>query len=206
MRLPPRVSIICLKLRASARPRIGDLRARGGSPARRVSSPHARYSLSGPQNDPRSSLSACLSRGPSRGPRDLRHVRLLRQPTSRGTTDATSRMARTPGQSGAGGNDFSRVQEDKAARCANPVTRAAQSGVAAATRPGAVARRRFADEPPPASSSCTTTSVRTSSRSSPRHSAQGLLSRTGPRERLAMPSEESPRHPSLFTLEETSTP
>jgi hypothetical protein len=49
MRLPPRVSIICLKLRASARPRFGDLRARGGSPARRVSSPHARYSLSGPQ-------------------------------------------------------------------------------------------------------------------------------------------------------------
>ena len=38
-------------------------------------------------------------------------------------------MAPTPGQSGARGNDFSRVQEDKAARCANLVTRAAQSGV-----------------------------------------------------------------------------
>jgi hypothetical protein len=46
MRPAPRVSIMCLKLRASARSRFGVLRAWGGSPARRVSRRHSRYSLS----------------------------------------------------------------------------------------------------------------------------------------------------------------
>ena len=80
MRLAPRVSIICLELRASAR----CASAAFGLGAEvllagQLATPTLPFRA---RNEPRSSLSACLSRGPSQGPRDLRHVRLLRHPST----------------------------------------------------------------------------------------------------------------------------